>query len=556
MATNGSKNNGKTVHTARKTKGRKRFSTALISPITRKILAVNILALGVLASGILFLDEYKRSLISSELEALATQAEMFAVALAETTSNDHMSGDRERIANISNQMVRRLVQTTGTRARLFRLDGSLAADSRRLNGTSGQIFSETLPPPNDANPLVWSFLNAFETLTSWFSSTQKLQRYAENPSQTAADYPEVEAALGGDYVKALRDAGGKRLLLSVAVPIQRYKQVLGALMLSKSSEKIDAALLDVRINILQIFFAVLTITVLLSFYLARTISRPLLILAAAAEEVRLDHNRHHKIPYLGNRNDEIGELAETLKAMTESLWQRMDAIERFAADVAHELKNPLTSLRSAVETAARIEDTEGRLKLMKIIQEDVVRLDRLISDISDASRLDAELSRADTSTVDIQAMVQTLVDIHQPSGAGAPELVANITVDAAYPAWVKGMESRLAQIFSNLIGNAITFSPENGQIVITLTTTQNRVTVTIDDQGPGIPEGKEKRIFERFYTERPTAEKFGTHSGLGLSISLQIAEAHGGRLWATNRVDSNGKIIGARFSLELPRIDP
>jgi len=533
---------------------RKSYSPGLISPITRKILAVNILALGVLASGILFLDEYKKSLISSELEALATQAEMFAVALAETSGNDQPATDRNRVANISNQMVRRLVQTTGTRARLFRLDGSLAADSRRLNGASGKILSETLPPPEDTNKFVISILDIFETVTSLINRGPDLQPYAESPSQHAADYPEVEAALGGDYVKALRDAGGKRLLLSVAVPIQRYKQVLGALMLSKSSNKIDAALLDVRINILQIFLAVLSLTILLSFYLARTISRPLLILADAAEKVRLDHSRQHKIPYLGNRQDEIGELAETLQAMTETLWQRMDAIERFAADVAHEIKNPLTSLRSAVETTARIDDPESQAKLMTIIQEDVVRLDRLISDISDASRLDAELSRTETAAIDIAAMINTLVDIHQTHSPNAPKLIAKISVDKAYPAYVDGMESRIAQVFSNLIGNAITFSPDGSNIIITLNTSINWLTVTIDDQGPGIPKDKEKRIFNRFYTERPTGEKFGTHSGLGLSISLQITETHGGRLWAQNRVDDKGQIIGARFSLELPRM--
>ena len=325
-------------------------------------------------------------------------------------------------------------------------------------------------------------------------------------------------------------------------------------MLSKSSAKIDAALLDVRINILKIFVAVLSLTILLSFYLARTISRPLLILADAAEKVRLDHSRQHKIPYLGNRQDEIGELAETVQAMTETLWQRMDAIERFAADVAHEIKNPLTSLRSAVETTARIDDPENQAKLMTIIQEDVVRLDRLISDISDASRLDAELSRTETAAVDIAAMICTLVDIHQTHSPDAPQVIAKISTDKSYPAYIDGMESRLAQVFSNLIGNAITFSPSSGKIIITLTTTLNWLTVTIDDQGPGIPEGKEKRIFDRFYTERPTGEKFGTHSGLGLSISLQITETHGGRLWAQNRIDDKGQIIGARFSLELPRM--
>jgi two-component system sensor histidine kinase ChvG len=228
----------------------------------------------------------------------------------------------------------------------------------------------------------------------------------------------------------------------------------------------------------------------------------------------------------------------------------MDAIESFAADVAHEIKNPLTSLRSAVETTARLKDPEQQRKLMTIIQEDVIRLDRLISDISDASRLDAELSRAETADVDLTAMLETLADIHNATQTtGHP---VQVHAKPSLHVHVAGMEGRLAQVFRNLISNAQSFSPEDGAIRVSLSTDGAFAVVQVDDDGRGIQVGKETAIFERFYTERPGGEKFGTHSGLGLSISRQIVEAHGGTIAATNRTDTDGKVLGARFTVRLP----
>jgi len=240
----------------------------------------------------------------------------------------------------------------------------------------------------------------------------------------------------------------------------------------------------------------------------------------------------------------------------------MDAIERFAADVAHEIKNPLTSLRSAVETVSRIQDPARRDKLMAIIADDVQRLDRLISDISNASRLDAELSRAALEPVDIGAMLRTLADIHRTTaeddeedGDGAeaaPQVV--IEPPRGGSLTVKGLEGRLTQVFQNLIANALSFSPPGGQVRLTARRTPDgAVEVTVSDDGPGIPEGKEEAIFERFYTERPAGEKFGTHSGLGLSISKQIVEAHGGTIRADNRLGAGGETVGAVFTVRLPR---
>jgi len=294
---------------------------------------------------------------------------------------------------------------------------------------------------------------------------------------------------------------------------------------------------------------------LLSIYLSGTIARPLNRLAAAAEKVRHDFGRQHKIPDMSGRRDEIGELAETLREMTEALWARMDATERFAADVAHEIKNPLTSLRSAVETAARLKDPEQQRKLMTIIQEDVIRLDRLISDISDASRLDAELSRTQFGTVDMSAMLSTLADMHNNHKENSPRVKLVSTDEDDQSLLVSGMDGRLAQVFQNLLSNAISFSPENGQILMTLFREGSRVGVFIDDDGPGIPDGLEQKIFDRFYSERPEAEKFGTHSGLGLNISKQIVTAHEGEIVASNRRNLDGEVIGARFTVILPLVD-
>jgi len=341
------------------------------------------------------------------------------------------------------------------------------------------------------------------------------------------------------------------LVISVAVPVQRYKQVLGAVMLSSGNGEIEDELRTVRLELLRIFGVALLVTVLLSLYLAGAIARPIRRLAAAAERAR-GRGAHIEIPDFTDRRDEIGELSRSLREMTDALWQRMSAIESFAADVAHEIKNPLSSLRSAVETASRIEDPAKQRRLMAIIQDDVERLDRLITDISDASRLDAELSRLEVAPTDIGAMLRALAEMHEATRAeGAPRLIVEI-VERGRPLVVRGVESRLSQVFLNVIANAASFSPPEGEIHIRAVHDGQAVLVTVEDEGPGIPEDKLSAIFNRFYTERPAGEKFGTHSGLGLSISKQIVEAHRGRIWAENRTDGTGAVRGARFSIRLP----
>jgi two-component system, OmpR family, sensor histidine kinase ChvG len=523
------------------------------SPLTRRILVVNITALAFLVAGLLFLGRYEGNLIEGELAALRTEAEIFAGALGEGAYGTRANGGIEIRPEVAGPMLRRLVSPTLTRARLFSENGDLIADSRRFLGPWGatvQIIE--LPPPEDDSAVSNIVDPIYEWILRLFPGRGHLPRYTESPDSRAADYEEAIAALSGEVSTRLRIEDSGPLVLSAAAPVQRFKQVIGVILLTKGGSQIDDAVRSVRFDILKMFAAALAITVLLSIYLAGTIVRPLRRLAEAADRVRTAPGRDRTvIPRFESRNDEIGDLANDLRAMTEALWQRLDAIESFAADVAHEIKNPLTSLRSAVETAARITDPDQQQRLMEIILDDVQRLDRLISDISDASRLDAELSRDEQAPVDLSRLLAALVEIHQTSGAaGNINLVFSAATDL--PVAVLGSEGRLVQVFQNLFSNALSFSPPDGCVAVRIRADDGLAVVTFDDDGPGIPDASLFNIFDRFYSERPEGEQFGTHSGLGLSISRQIVEAHDGMIRAENRNDQSGRVAGARFVVCLP----
>lgn len=536
-----------------------------MSPLTLRVLAVNVLALALLVVGLLYLGRYQDRLVQAELEALATEARIFASALGEgavqraAAETETGQESYELSPELARQMVRRLAEATETRTRLFDADGRLLSDSRVLTGSLGSIEIRELPPPPAGDALSRGVNELYRRLVDVVPSREGLPVYREQPGQTAAQLPDVERALAGETAASAwrvdtAAAGRSDLLLTVAVPVQRYREVLGAVLLTRSGAEIDDAIRSVRFDILRVFAVALLVTVLLSVYLAGTITRPIRRLAQAADRLRTSHGRHTGIPDFTGRGDEIGELSGVLRDMTAALWARMDAIERFAADVAHEIKNPLTSLRSAVETVNRIEDPGRRARLMAIIVDDVERLDRLISDISNASRLDAELSRAEPEPVDVGAMLVMLADIHRTTAAAdpqAPRLAVELPPGPALT--VPGLEGRLTQVFQNLIANALSFSPPGGLVRLSARRANGAVEVTVSDDGPGIPEGKEEAIFERFYTERPAGEKFGTHSGLGLSISKQIVEAHGGSIVAANRRTTDGKVAGAAFTVRLPQ---
>ncbi|MBM3536775.1 MAG: HAMP domain-containing protein [Alphaproteobacteria bacterium] len=554
---------------------RRRFS-----PLTRRILFLNMAPPVILVAGLLYLDDYRNTLIDNEFASLVTQGRIFAAALGTAATvvqqpgsvSDGAADDEERLSReIAPTILRRLVEPTRVRARLYSGDGELIADSRVLGAAGVAVEIAPLPPPRPpSDPLLAAFNAAYDFILNWLPSGADLPPDREQPNALLHELHEAEAASRGEIGTALRAraTSGRpqeaKMTLYAAVPVQRFKQVLGVLLMTTDSREIENSLRAVRLDILQVFAAALAVTVLISFYLARTIARPVRRLALAAERVRRGGQvvaagirasgpltGRAAIPDMSARGDEIGDLSLALGDMTEALWRRLDAIERFAADVAHEIKNPLTSLKSAVETAARVQDPARQRKLMQVILDDVSRLDRLIADISDASRIDAELSREETHPTDIGRLLATLVDIHgADDDPGAPRL--SLELAAPEELIVPALEDRLGQVFRNLIANAISFSPPRGTIRILAVRREAVVEVCIEDEGPGIPEDKLEKIFERFYSERPSGEKFGTHSGLGLSISRQIVTAHGGSIRAENRRDAGGRVVGARFLVRLP----
>jgi len=529
-----------------------------------RVLAVNLIMLTLLASGMLYLDRYERGLVDTELQALTAQGELFSAGLGEGAVLQDYGEVPVLVPSLAQGMMQRAFEPTQIRARLFRSDGELIADSRILAAEDGGIESEPLAPP-DTGGSSWSgfhigadaFNNALDEFLTFWRRHAHYEIYQERLWQRASDYREVDSALRGINSRAVRidpDHREGKLILSVAVPVRRYKLILGAVMLSVGSASVEHEVQVVRRDIVRLFAAALIMTVLMSIYLASTIARPVRRLARAAYEVRHGNGRKVLIPNFSRRHDEIGELSVALGDMTQALWRRMDAIEHFAADVAHEIKNPMSSLRSAVETAARVQDPAIQRKLMAVIHDDVQRLDRLISDISDASRLDAEMSRLEREPVDLASMLGTLAEVQQATRSQDAPIVTFHANDASLK--VGGKESRLVQVFQNLIGNAVSFSPPKGLIAITARRDRQEIEVIIDDDGPGIPDGKFEAIFDRFYSERPAQEKFGTHSGLGLSISRQIVEAHHGAIRAENRLDGAGRVVGARFIVRLPALLP
>ncbi len=529
------------------------FKTILMSPLTRRILSVNILALVVLASSLLYLNKYEENLIEAERLILKNQGKIFAGALAQRVVPSK-NGDLNEVNRVdSSLMLRRLVSVTGARVRIYDAKGLVVTDSRTLNSlTTGMVDVSDLPPPEDNKRVSNIIDNIYEKLLWILPGRQDLIHFGESQGEGSRIYLEVKKALAGQHTDALRVDANGHLVLVAAIPVQRFKKILGVVLLSLSGQKIDQAVKELRFDIVKIFGVALAITIFLSFYLARSIVGPLGRLAMAADRLKRSPGQPSYIGGFKNRNDEIGVLASNLNTMTEALSQRIDAIETFAADVAHEIKNPLSSLRSAVETVSRVKETDQQKKLMKIIQDDVQRLDRLITDISAASRLDAELSREKRVAIDVTKMLEVLaqnyrVDNKPPKTA--PVLIRPID-DLAI---VNGDEGRLLRVFENLLDNSFSLALEKAKILIRVTVHEETVEVSVEDNGPGIPAGSADKIFERFYSERPDPESFGKHSGLGLSISRQIVASHGGEIKAKNLIGPTGEASGAAFIVSLPK---
>jgi two-component system, OmpR family, sensor histidine kinase ChvG len=542
-----------------------------ISGLSIRILAVNIIAIMILGLGILYLGQYTDSLIDGELTRLRSEAQLFSGAIAEGAVRpvfqvSPLPFDRpqqiEAIKpDLARRMVRRLGEIGDARIRLYAIDGTLLTDSHKLAGSAGvgDVERDNLLPI--ARPITFDslFSQSAARFLDLIPMKMQLPLFPQNDVGSIFTFTDTQRALSGTVqASAWRDQNG-RIVLTVAAPVQKVRQVVGVVLLIQDGNDLEKAIAEVRVDVFRVFLGSLGITVMLSIYLSGLITKPLQRLAIAAEAVRQGKGRHIEIPDMSHRNDEIGELSMALRDMTHALFNRMDTIERFAADVAHEIKNPLTSLRSAVETVTRVKDEDGRSKLMNIIHHDVRRLDRLISDISNASRLDAELSRDELGTVDISGLLLRLRDAYKKplkrdlNINDAEETGIRVELSENQVLMAKGNADRLSQVFGNILGNALSFSPMHGTVVMRAMLQGDKVIVQVDDEGPGIPENKLETIFERFYSERPQHESYGNHSGLGLSISKQIIESHGGQIWAENRKSDDGRILGARFVIVLAK---
>jgi len=541
----------------------------IFSSLTQRIIVLNLAGLAVLVVGILFLNQWRTGLIEARVQSLRVQGEIIAAAIAAsaTVDSDVIQVDPDRLLDVQGAnavsplsffdpslefpinpervapLLRNLVTPTRTRARIYDQQGLLILDSTNLYAR-GEVLRQVTKPAEAQSFFLYDWWNV---IVDWLPGDDYPQ-YQEFGADEGTKYPEVAAALTGQATAIVRVDSRHQLVVSVAVPVQRLRATVGVLLLSTQPGDIDQIATSERWGILRIALVAGAVTIILSLLLASTIAGPLRRLAGAAEKVQSTITSRAEIPDFTDRSDEVGHLSRALRSMTSALYGRIEGIERFAADVAHELKNPLTSLRSAVETLPRAKRAEDRERLNEIIQHDVRRLDRLISDISNASRLDAELARQSAEPVDMGQLAEAMVSIQKDvAQKRSVDVVLEKRVGKLAPI-VLGYDSRLAQVLNNLIDNAVSFSPEGGTVTVVIGTTEDTLTLSVTDEGPGI-RGDISRIFQRFYTDRPEGESFGDHSGLGLAISRQIIEAHGGTIVAANRTDRSG----AHFTVTLRR---
>ncbi len=556
------------------------FRRALFSSLTRRILILNMTALAVLLATILYVNQFREGLTDAKIESLLTQGRIIAGAIAgsATASPDAITIDpgkllelrtgeslQPRLDPLDNlqypispeqvaPVLRALIKPTLTRARIYDPDGVLILDSRFLYD-AGRIQQFDLPRLDGEGaaerPVGW--MEYIGNSLNWLLRDDTLPVYREFDG-AGTQYPEVQSALTGAPRPIVRLTEEGKLTVSVAVPIQRFRAVLGVLLLSTEGDDIDRIVREERIEILRVFLVAAIVMFVLSALLASTIANPLRKLSEAAVKVKRGVKSRVGIPDFSHRNDEIGDLSVSVADMTNSLYSRIEAIERFAADVSHELKNPLTSLRSAVETLPLAKTDESKHRLLEVIQHDVRRLDRLITDIADASRLDADLVREKTGSVDFEKLVADVVSASQEMNRRKKSVDISLAVDRKSAGKrgfrVSGHDTRLGQVINNLIDNAVSFVPaDTGKVAIKLGRNATHILMVVEDNGPGIQAEDIDRIFERFYTDRADTDGFGQNSGLGLSISRQIVEAHGGTIRAENRTDGTS---GAKFIIVLP----
>jgi two-component system sensor histidine kinase ChvG len=495
--------------------------------VATQIIVINALAMMLMVAGLLYFGRYMERLVESEAGLLLRQGQIIAKKVGDDWGSD---------AAAQRQLLMAFSEETNMRTQLIGVQGSQLLDLR-----------PTIPAPGSPTPRSDDITDKLTGLFIWLAMqvpyTQNLPIYQDSESERV----DTAKALSGSRSWTLWTDAHENLILTAAVPIYQGAELLGAIQLTRTSGEIATTLRSIRVELLQVFGLMLGISMVLSLYMAQTIARPLRRLAKAAQRAQAIAGGPPDIPDLAHRGDEIGDLSVALRAMTRALWDRLDAIETFAADVSHEIKNPLTSMKSALETLSRVKDPAQQEKLISILSEDITRMQRLITDISGASRLEAELSRTTPELFDLAALLANLVTSRTKAGTPLQFHVSSSGL------MVRGIPGRLIQVAENLIGNALSFSPPGKPVTLRLSAQNRVVTLKVEDSGPGIAAGKEEKIFERFYSERPEGESFGTHSGLGLSICKQIVEGHGGRIIAENRLDDAGKISGARFIVTLPQ---
>ena len=555
---------------------RSRAFRLVTGSLLRRIFVSNLLGLLILVGGILYLSKHNVWLIDAKRESLRSQSEIIAAAIAAnaTVDTERIVLDPDKLPEAEDALIpfrddgfaalqlsirpervtpilRRLVQPTNNRARIYSRDGTLIADSAQL--LSRGLIAK--PPPPKARPDTKNF---WTRLTKWLLNAD-LPVYKEIGNANGNFYPEVRMAMTGTTTPMLLLNEDGEQIVSIAAPIQRARSVQGVLLLSSKPGEIDQALAQERWTILKIALMALAATLAASILLARTVAGPMRRLSEAAEHVSRNISARHDLPSYGDRSDEVGQMATAFRNMTTALIRRVEASEKFAADVAHELKNPLTAARSTAEAIAYARDDAERRQLISQMQDELKRLNRLITDVSNASRLDAELALQQTEPVALckllDGIVNTFSDILSGTGKSiAFEVDPRCSEDSLV---VIGHEGRLSQVITNLVDNAISFSPEGGTVLVRAGRFGNLIEIRVEDDGPGIPPENLEKIFRRFYTYRPTAESSrGNNSGLGLSISREIVTAHGGEIWAENRMaDGAGpddRPLGARFVIQLP----
>ena len=520
------------------------------SPLARKIILFNLLGIVVLVAGMLYLNPFRDSLVLQRERALAFKAQLIADVLEERIASFGSTIDTSR----ADQALARIGLAEGLFVHIFAPDGTVLTSSSDISVNPARPVQGLVERPER---IMWitDFLNRL-----WDYTADLITRDTggaaplDVQAQAQALIPE---ALSGATVLSRGQSPDGAIYLAVSA-VDGSAGIAAVVAVSTAAGEVDDLVRAEREQLLQFFVVALLISIVLSLVLASTIANPLSDLADAAELGR-DKNARKlsptrvRIPDLAGRPDEIGRLSAALRGMVGALYDRIESNEQFAADVSHEIKNPLASLRSAVSTLQRANTDDQRSRLYEVITHDVQRLDRLVSDISNASRLDADLVKEEEEEFDLLRTLRNICDYH--AGAARAKDVSFITDLPDAPILITGLEGRLAQVFVNLLSNALSFCDAGDAVRIWARKREDRILVVVEDTGPGIPDDALTKVFTRFYSERPQAQ-FGNHSGLGLAISKQIVEAHGGVIWAENirptEADVTSDPLGARFIVGLP----